>query len=184
MKIYLTLACVLSLSACGSQLGSQQDISRQLNQGPGYCPDCGHAWIHDRGTTWTVLGQQDSPRGEDIVVVGADDQTNALEGDTDLSVDLPILCLEPLVAPRRFITPDQSDFPINARVATSGTKSGLQARWLSVSDATCQEQFGNGWRMARNTDTPNLTVLVAYGQIEPQTRFWVAIDPKPTNPTP
>jgi hypothetical protein len=38
--------------------------------------------------------------------------------------------------------------------------------------------------MAHNTDAPNLTVLVAYGQIEPQTRFWVAIDHKPTSPKP
>jgi hypothetical protein len=182
MKIYLTLVCALSLSACGVQQ-TLQDTSRQTREG--YCPDCGMAWIHaNKGTTWTVLGQQNNPRGEDIVVVGADDQTNALEGDTDLNVDLPILCLEPFITPSRFITPDQSNSPINARVALSGTKPGLQARSLDTSDSTCQQQFGDGWRMAHDTDSPNLTVLVAYGQIEPQTRFWVAIDRKPENPTP
>jgi hypothetical protein len=176
MKIYLTLACALSLSACGSQ----QDISRQLREGPGYCPDCGVAWINtDKGTTWTVLGHQDNPRGEDIVVVGADAQTNSIEGDTDLNVDLPILCLEPLVTPSRFITPNQTNPTIHARVALSATKPGLQARSLSTSDDTCQQQFGDGWRMAHDTDSPNLTILVAYGQIEPDTRFWVAIDRKP-----
>jgi hypothetical protein len=181
MKIYLTLACVLSLSACGIQQ-TLQDTLVQTRDG-GYCPDC--SWANSaRGTTWTVLGQQDNPRGEDVVVVGADAQTDPYMGDTPLEVDLPILCLEPLVAPSRLITPDQGNSPINARVATSGTRSGLQARWLSASDLICQEQFGEDWRMARNTDTPNLTVLVAYGQIEPQTRFWVAIDHKPTNPTP
>jgi hypothetical protein len=180
MKIYLTLACVFSLSACGVQQ-TLQDTSTQTREG--YCPDC--AWANNvRGTTWTVLGQQDNPRGEDIVVVGADAQTDPYMGDTPLEVDLPILCLQPLAAPSRFITPDQVHPPINARVAASGTKSGLQARWLSASDSICQEQFGDEWRMARNTDAPDLNVLVAYGQITPQTRFWVAIDHKPTNPMP
>lgn len=183
MKIYLTLACVLSLSACGVQQ-TLQDISRQTREG--YCPDCGHAWIHDRGTTWTVLGQQDHSGSSDehIVVVGADAQTNALEGDTDLSVNLPILCLEPLMAQSHVITPHQVNPQINARVATSGTKPGLQARSLDTSDLTCRQQFGDGWRMAHDTDSPNLSVLVAYGQISPLTRFWVAIDRKPENPTP
>jgi hypothetical protein len=175
MKIVLTLACVLSLSACGVQQ-TLQDTSKQTREG--YCPDC--AWANSaRGTTWTVLGQQDNPRGEDIVVVGADAQTNSIQGDTPLEVDLPILCLQPLVTPSRFITPDQTNPTINARVALSGTKPGLQARSLSASDETCQQQFGDGWRMAHDTDSPNLTILVGYGQIEPDIRFWVAIDRKP-----
>jgi hypothetical protein len=178
MKMHLILACVLGLSACNQQL---QDTSKQTREG--YCPDC--AWANPaRGTTWTVLGQQDNPRGEPIVVVGADAQTDPIMGDTDLNVDLPILCLQPLVIPTRVGVPNQGQLSINARVAISTTKSGLQARSLQTSDTTCQEQFGEGWRMAHNTDAPDLNVLIAYGQITAQTRFWVAIDHKPTDPTP
>jgi hypothetical protein len=183
MKIYLTLACVLSLSACGIQQ-TVQDTLVQTRDG-GYCPDC--AWANSvRGTTWTVLGQQDNPRpgGEPIIVVGADAQTNPVIGDTDLNVDLPILCLEPIVELSRVVIPDLGNTQINARVAITGTTPGLQARSLDTSDSTCQEQFGDGWRMAHNTDSPNLSVLVAYGQIAPRTRFWVAIDHKPTNLAP
>jgi hypothetical protein len=184
MKIYLTLACVLSLSACGLQQ-TLQDTSRQTRCCPGglgTCPDC--AWPNSaRGTTWTVLGQQDHSGSshEPIIAVGADDQTDPFMGDTPLNVDLPILCLEPLVAPS---PSNQMSLQIKPRVAISATKPGLQARSLNTSDSICQQQFGNGWRMAHNTDAPNLTVLVAYGQIEPQTRFWVAIDHKPTSPKP
>jgi hypothetical protein len=181
MKIYLTLVCVLSLSACGVQ----QNQNTPVQTREGYCPDCGKAWLSaSRGTTWTVLRQQDNlgSNSEPIIVVGADAQTDPLLGDTDLDVALPILCLEPLVVPNRFGTLDQFNSPINARVATSATKSGSQARWLSASDFICQEQFGNGWRMAHDTDAPDLNVLVAYGQIAPYARFWVAIDKKPTSP--
>ncbi len=187
MKIYLILACVLSLSACGVQQ-TLQDTSRQTRCCPGglgTCPDC--AWSdHARGTTWTVLRQPANlgSSTEPIVTVGADAQTDPLMGDTNLDVDLPILCLEPLDTSGSLITPDQGNFPINARVAISATKPGLQARSLNTSDSTCQQQFGNSWRMAHDTDAPKLTTLVAYGQIAPKTRFWVAIDYKHTNPTP
>jgi hypothetical protein len=186
MKIFLTLVCALSLSACGSQLTSQQDVSRQPRPGPAVCPDC--AWGNfAMGTTWTVLGQQVNPRGENIIVVGADAQTDPILGDTHLSVDLPILCLEPLPAPIQVIISNQNNLQtieINARVAISATASGLQARSLDTSDDICQQQFRGGWRMAHDTDAPDLNVLVALGQIAPRTRFWVAIDPKHTNPMP
>jgi hypothetical protein len=186
MKIFLTLACVLSLSACGSQLAVQQDVSRQPRPGPAVCPDC--AWASfAMGTTWTVLSQQVNPRGENIIVVGADAQTDPILGDTHFRFDLPILCLEPLPAPIQVIISNQSNLQtieINTRVAISTPISGSEAQSIETSDSICQQQLGDGWRMAHNTDTPNLNVLIGLGQIEPRTRFWVAIDPKHINPTP
>jgi hypothetical protein len=175
MKIYLTLACALSLSACGVQQ-TLQDTLVQTREG--YCPDCAWSPQAHRGTTWTVLRQPDNSglNTEPIVIVGADAQTNALEGDTPLNVNLPILCIEPLIEMNRIVTSDLDNPPIHARVAISETKSGLQARSLNTSDSTCQQQFGYGWRMAHDTDAPDLNVLVAYGRIAPMTRFWVAID--------
>jgi hypothetical protein len=176
MKIFLTLACVLSLSACGTQQVLQA-TSPQTREGPGYCPDC--AWMNVRGTTWTVLGQPDNPRP--IIVVGADAQTDPITGDTHLSFELPILCLRPQ-APIDVVILNLGTFQINARVAISTPTIGAEAQSIETSDSICRQQFGDGgWRMAHDTDAPDLNSLVAFGQIAPKTRFWVAIDPKHTN---
>ncbi|MFK3979516.1 S8 family peptidase [Micromonospora sp. NPDC050397] len=147
------------------------------------------------GMTWSVRQQ----RGDNVVWVGHDGQSDAYQGDTPASTTLPALCIRPrpmAEAPvPTGVVPDQHAGWSFASVALSTPVPGTRLLSPHVANLVCQYQFGAGWRMAEFHDgrhpvsrfgqvgwLPSGWSLWANGTLPTDTRFWVRIDDQAANP--
>jgi hypothetical protein len=166
-------------------IGAVAVPARAQGTGGGTDGDAAAAVSH-AGMTWHVRGQ----RADGVVNVGADDVTNAYEGDTPARRALPILCLYVDGSPvPEGITPDFYNGWAGGWVALSPAVRGARLTSREVADGICATNFGPAWRMAEHHDgwwgdPPQIGGwhFWARGVVPSQTRFWVAIDDQPANP--
>ena len=138
------------------------------------------AW---RGMTWRVLDSQDG-----VVRVGADQATNPYSGDTSATADLPLLCLnqDGRAAPGGLALDFYNGWA-GGEVRATPPVNGTALTSRKTADAFCATEFGVGWRMAEFHDGQvdgqrGGWRFYANGQLQPDVRFWVAIDDQKANP--
>jgi hypothetical protein len=180
----LTLTALLA--ACGAPITPAPEQARPDSTGPeltrpadlpaarGAVRNVSALTVSDawRGTTWRTLKQ-----GEGVTLVGADDATNAEKGDTAATADLPLLCLNVDGRP----APKGVDSWVGGEVRLSPAVNGTSLTSRKVADLLCATEFGGGWRVAGTRDGTGWQLLAA-GQTDPDTRFWVAAEDAPANP--
>lgn len=136
-----------------------------------------------KGMTWTLMQQING-----VVNVGADRQTNPYRGDTSCDKSRPILCIN-----RDFSLPPSAEYGYGwayGQVKLSSYVTGMQLTSLETANATCAQQFGQGWRMAEFHDggmgrLPGRASgwsFWATGNLPLGQRFWVHINDQPANP--
>ncbi|GIG89943.1 S8 family peptidase [Plantactinospora endophytica] len=146
--------------------------------------------------TWRVKEQ----RGDNVLLVGSDEQTNPYQGDTPASATLPILCLAQWDAPiPAGITPDQYNGWSGGSMALTAPVSGTRLTSPAEADWICASTFGGGWKMAEFHDgyyflrrpfpgpIPPLRLrsgwnLWGHGTLPTNTRFWAHINDQAGNP--
>jgi hypothetical protein len=135
------------------------------------------------GMTWVVEGNDPELR---IVLVGADDFTDAYVGDTLCTEVLPMLCLD---EDEWFDNPGiVADFYhgwTGRRVALTGPIVGTDLTSLEAANLICAEQFGPTWRIAEFHDGFGGWNWWAYADLDVLTpevgRFWLRINDQPAN---
>lgn len=142
--------------------------------------EVGDSWDDSgcRGLTWVARREL----GE-AVLVGTDDTSDPYQGDTSCSATLPILCLNVTgAATPAGLSPDFYQGWSRGVVALTAPVEGYALTSWDEADARCMEAFGPGWAMGEFHDGGGGWNWWAYGAIDPDVRFWVAIDDKPANP--
>jgi hypothetical protein len=138
------------------------------------------AW---RGMTWRLLDTRDG-----IVHVGADQATDPYRGDTSAASDLPILCLEQDGRPSpEGLATNFYDGWASGQVKLTPPITGSALTSQRIADQVCAAEFGPQWRMAEFHDgqangEPGGWRFYANGNINTDSRFWVAINDQNANP--
>ena len=134
-----------------------------------------------QGMTW-VRTAQDTVTG--VVTVRCDNgtQCDAIDGDTDCDVALPLLCFQDLAATQPASVTIGSIYESWAGGVIATTPpvapdtAGLST--IADADAYCASEFGAGWRTAEFHDGWGWG-FTAYGNTGDTPRFWVDIDDQP-----
>lgn len=130
------------------------------------------------GMTWRVLERNGS-----YTHVGADNLTNAYQGDTNPTTSLPILCLnkDNRAAPPG-IPFDFYNGWAGGEIRLSAPVMGSSLTSRVVADNICASTFGAPYRMAEFHDGGGGWSWWGQGVISSANRFWVAISDQPANP--
>ncbi len=93
-------------------------------------------------------------------------------GDWHVLRRLPLLCVKPGAEP-----PPPVAVPgwTGGSVAVTRPVYGVQLIGLAAADNLCQQEHGEGWRMASHHDNPGGWLFTAKGNTPTDTRFWVLI---------
>lgn len=137
--------------------------------------------LHDDvfGMTWTEKASG-SDRFSGTVTVGCG-TCNAMTGDTHCKEERPLLCFNPLNAPKpSWVTQTPTAYMWSGGVvATTPPVSPLAARLDTIAQANkyCADRFGPDWRVAEFHDGDSWN-FHAYGGVSgnPGDRFWVDIN--------
>lgn len=114
---------------------------------------------------------------------GWDETCNAYQGDTDVTIVLPVLCYKPTGEPHPEIVPAKNFYHERAAGEIALTKPILWTKLTSLNKANslCEEQFWLWWRMGEHHDGAHWNYW-AKGNIATGIRFWVHIDDQNANP--
>ncbi len=137
-----------------------------------------------KGMTWVVHRQLNG-----LVQVGADQSSNPFVGDRDCSQRHRVLCIKV-----DGYSPPYGTNGINFSIGWSGgvvrgtpAISGSDINTREKANAFCQQNFGAAYRMAdfhtgsMGTINTDGWEFWAYGSLEPNARFWVAINDQYAN---
>lgn len=131
-----------------------------------------------KGMTW-VQKATDATTG--VATVGCDGLCDPIDGDTECTTALPLLCTSELNAPAPASGSFSQYYMWSGNViATTPPVSPLADGLSTISDANavCASEFGPGWRVAEFHDGWAWNFL-AYGNTGASERFWVDIDDQP-----
>lgn len=155
-----------------------------------------------KGMTWTLkkVYQQSNPPSTvsghnvipDYVTIGADNATNAYQGDTDTSKKLRIVCIKKVGAPQPANYPKPGDFYYawsGGIVGLTPLVAGTSVKDRAQANAICAKHVGAGFRVAEHHDNGvggwRLGAHVLKGHLQrmksPHTRFWASIKNQNSN---
>lgn len=137
-----------------------------------------------KGMTWVVHRQFNG-----LVQVGADQSTNPFVGDRECSQSHRLLCIKV-----DGYSPPYGSNGVNFSIGWSGgvvrgtpAISGNDINTREKANAFCQQNFGSAYRMAdfhtgsMGTFNTDGWEFWAYGSLEPNARYWVAINDQSAN---
>lgn len=137
-----------------------------------------HAVFARDGLTWSKTSH-DSTNGTDYVNTSGG---NAYVGDTDCNTTLPILCIKNDFSPiPPGFVPGYYNGWVGGHIALTLPLPGTALTSLVAADSYCDYAHGRGYRMAEFHDGGGGWGWTAYGNVNPDTRFWVYIDDQPAN---
>jgi hypothetical protein len=151
-----------------------------------YCPDCIKNQARE-AMTWAVQDTDSIPMptsptptlaGTTFILVGADSETDAINGDTPVNESAPILCRKALSAPIILEGTLEALYELNATAPIRGDTLGSRVD----ADNLCAASFGHGWHMLEVSPNPREHRVVGVGTLPTHTRFWVAHPAAPVNP--
>lgn len=142
----------------------------------------------------TSAESQDEPRqaqtwvlrnavGNNLVQVGADDRTNAYDGDTPITAALPMLAFHPgnPELPGELIEAGHFDAWSGGTVMLTSPIAGSELTSIERADQIVREELGEGWRFA-DFHLGGGWRFWARGHVPAEQRFWVQIRDQQANP--
>ncbi len=138
-----------------------------------------------KGMTWGLRDPQPEPVNG-VVHLGCNDKfgnkCEPYKGDTLCKTKLPILCINPMRLQKpQNLTESRWDKWSGGIVGTTNPMAAPDK--LSVANAACKAEFGNGWRVAQHHDAAagrSGWMFSAYGNVGTKgKRFWTDIDDQP-----
>jgi hypothetical protein len=181
-RLSFLVCCTLAigLSACQTALTGTPRATTQED----YCPDCIKSQARN-AMTWATLNvntipahASPMPANLSVTVVGADDFTDATDGDTPVDQSAPVLCRRALGYTVVLETGDEISDALNVTAPIRGDTLGSKAD----ADRLCETELGSGWHMLETSVQPKPLYLVGVGAMPTDTRFWVAHPAAPVNP--
>mgnify|MGYP006171489725 CR=1 FL=1 len=128
------------------------------------------------GLTWGKV-RHDSSLGTDLISCHAGSGCDPHRGNSSCEEELPILCIKNDASPNPGIDDGQWRTWAKGHVATSMPVKGTALASFQQASLLCQQQFGEGWRMAQHHEGDHKQgwMFEAYGNVRDDVRFWIYI---------
>ncbi|MHC4375783.1 MAG: hypothetical protein ACYS26_04195 [Planctomycetota bacterium] len=132
-----------------------------------------------RAMTWILQREL----GSNLVSLGADEVTDAYDGDTSVNETLPLLAFRPgnLDLPQEMLDANTTDHWSGGSVMLTSPVLGTEITSLERANEIIREELGEGWQMA-DFHLGGGWRFWARGHVPADQRFWVHIRDQDANP--